>query len=194
MNSNLHKPHLAFLKWIWSSKLHEDDLVIDATLGNGFDSLFILKTILKTGHVYGLDVQQDAIDSTLKLLTKEHLDSLQHKRFHPYLICHSEIDTIPTLKKPMLVVYNLGYLPKGDKQKTTIASSTLSSLEKALKILDPKGLITVTIYPGHPEGKTEADAIESWVKTLTQKNLQILKFHTLNHETAPYVIVIQKRD
>lgn len=56
---------LPFAKSLITSHIQSDSIVIDATCGNGFDTLFLAQHVPK-GHVYGFDIQQQAIDNTAK--------------------------------------------------------------------------------------------------------------------------------
>ena len=47
------------------------DRVIDATMGNGHDTLFLSRLVGEGGKVYAFDIQKQAVDSTKKLLEKE---------------------------------------------------------------------------------------------------------------------------
>jgi hypothetical protein len=192
--SHKQKPHIAFLHWIWKSKLSPSALCIDATLGNGNDALFLLTEIIPDGICIGLDLQQQAIDSSIALLKEKLPLSLQNFQFQPHVLCHSKIDNLSLPRKPDLILYNLGYLPKSNKEITTLSTTTLISLEKGLSMLSSKGIMTITIYPGHPAGLIESQEIEKWLKTLDQKVYLILKFSMHLKEDAPYVIVIEKRE
>ena len=44
--------------------LHPGDIAIDATVGNGHDTLFLVEQVSPSGKVFGFDIQQAAIDST----------------------------------------------------------------------------------------------------------------------------------
>lgn len=63
---------------MWKKIVQKGDIVIDATCGNGHDTLALVKMVadkLGKGRVYGMDIQQSAIDSTSSLLemsTEEH--------------------------------------------------------------------------------------------------------------------------
>ena len=49
--------------------------MVDGTLGNGHDTVFLAKLVGPNGHVYGFDIQEQAIVST-----KKRLDRTQIKR------------------------------------------------------------------------------------------------------------------
>ena len=61
-----------------------------------------------------------------------------------------------------LFMYNLGYLPGGDKSITTDSATTLKSLSSALELLAVGGLLCVVCYPGHEEGARESQAVEAF--------------------------------
>ena len=47
------------------------DVVMDATVGNGHDTLFLTSLVGAGGQVIGFDIQQQAIESATKRLTAE---------------------------------------------------------------------------------------------------------------------------
>ena len=40
------------------------DIVVDGTVGNGNDTVFLAKLVGPTGKVYGFDIQKEAIERT----------------------------------------------------------------------------------------------------------------------------------
>ena len=48
--------------------LHEGEVAVDFTMGNGNDTLFLSKTVGESGKVYAFDIQEDALVSTEKFL------------------------------------------------------------------------------------------------------------------------------
>lgn len=160
------------------------DIVIDATVGNGKDTLYLCKKASE-GKVFGFDIQKQAIDQTEKRL----------QGYHNYqLFCCSHLYMKETLKdyigKISLIVFNLGYLPKGKKEITTKVSSTLQALKDSLDLLNAKGALLITVYPGHEEGAKESKAIKEWITTL--RNHQVKEFHNTENPEAPYFIEITK--
>lgn len=62
---------------VWKHVVQKGDTVIDATCGNGFDTLALLNLVADeshNGYVYALDIQKDALDKT-SLLLEESLSS-----------------------------------------------------------------------------------------------------------------------
>ncbi len=156
--------------------LDSPKILIDFTLGNGHDSAYFSS---KVKQLYAFDIQQQAINQTLinyPFLEKHHLILDSHENFDQYI---QNFD---------LGIFNLGYLPNGDKSITTNSTSTIIALEKAIHHLNPKGRIVIVIYIGHPQGQIESQAI---LEFLHQKEkITISKFEIVNRKNAPYIIII----
>ena len=124
---SLFHSHLDLAHQYWEKILQDGDLAIDATCGNGNDTLKLAEILQKSGTVIGMDIQEEAIARTKALLSKLPQETLA--RIHLYHQSHADF---PSLGDPVrLIVYNLGYLPKGNKQLTTMTQSTMDSLGKA---------------------------------------------------------------
>lgn len=161
-----------------------EDYVIDATCGNGNDTVF-LSQIAK--HVYAFDIQELAIENTKRKCSDLNLTniSLHH-------IGHEHIDSVVS-NKVKAVVYNLGYLPHSDMTITTQKESSIESIEKALPLLEPKGIIIIALYIGHPGGKSESVAIEHYTNNLDSSKYHVLKYQFTNKIDAPYLLIIEKK-
>lgn len=164
--------------------LKDSDLVVDATTGNGKDSLFLLG-LVPNGHLFGFDIQKDAINNTDNLLKDKY------NNYTLYNVSHDKLDKVLNdyIGKISLIVFNLGYLPKGDEAITTKEITTIKAIENSFKLLNKKGHIVVTIYPGHPEGLKESVSIK---KYLLKHKYCYNEYHNTNNENAPYVIDIKK--
>ncbi len=182
----MYHTHLAHL--IWKDFLRPGMTVIDATAGNGNDSLFLARCVLtpNSGWVHAFDIQEEAISQTRKKL-EENLPLPHQKRF---TLHHQSHEVFPKDLSPSLIVYNLGYLPHGDPTKTTLTNTTLNSCKNALNILAPKGLLSITTYPGHPEGSKEKSALFDWLSTLTA--YAIFHHAPLNRPNHPSFITLRK--
>ena len=158
-------------------------IAADMTVGKGNDSKHILDA---TGveRLYGFDIQKEAEDAAKKLIGED-------QRFIFRLESHEKADQY--IKEGLdLAVYNLGYLPGGDKEVTTTYKSTIKSLEKTLRLMKPNGLIIITIYPGHPQGKIESERIEKFLKSLDTKKYAVIKLAYQNRpKNPPYVMVVK---
>lgn len=167
------------------TNLKDKDLVIDATIGNGFDTLFLLEHI-NNGFLFGFDIQKDAINNTNNLLKEKYTN---YKLFN---IGHENMyKTLKEYKnKISLIVFNLGYLPNSNKKIKTNYKTTIKAIKDSLKLLNNKGHIVITIYPGHPEGLKESIEIKKYLKGL--KDYTYEEFHNTDNEIAPYVINIKR--
>lgn len=159
-------------------------IAVDMTAGNGYDSKFILDE-LDPDKLFAFDIQERAKKATYDLLG-------QKDNFEFILDSHANIDKY--IKDDLdLVIYNLGYLPKGDKNITTKADSTIKSLEKVLILLKKNGKVVMTIYPGHKEGLIESKRLDDFLGTLSYKEFTVLKMDYINKvNNPPYCVVIAK--
>lgn len=158
-------------------------IAADMTVGKGNDSKYILEN---TGveRLYGFDIQKESQEAARDLIGEDN-------RFIFHLESHEQVDEY--IKEGLdLVVYNLGYLPGGDKEITTSHKSTIKSLEKTLKLMRENGLIILTIYPGHPAGKVESEELEKYLDKLDSKKYAVMKLSYQNRpNNPPYIMVIK---
>lgn len=175
----------------WSLLLEEGDGVIDATCGNGKDSLKLASCLQKKKGtaLICIDVQEKAIENTKALIQEAAPSFFPFVQFH--LGSHEHLFS-PNTEKLKLIVYNLGYLPGGDKSFTTQVSSTLASLQKALELLSPGGVISLTCYPGHLEGAKEEKELINFSSSLNPKEWTSSIFSWNNRKASPSLLLIQK--
>lgn len=183
-----------FLKEIISA----NDIVVDFTMGNGHDTLFLAKC---AKQVYAFDIQHVAIEKTSQLLRKE--------RFVPYLLTLDQVADVKNQSGVYLIedshascrqylpyfkagIFNLGYLPGNKHETTTLASSTLIALKDALDLLIPGGRLALVVYPGHEAGKEESLVLNQFVQALDGHDYQVLSMNMVNKHLSPYLIVIEK--
>ena len=163
---------LAFSKKLLKEVIDKNSVVVDATAGNGNDTLFLAKTSAK--KVYAFDIQQLAIENTTMLIEEAELTDID--------------DKIRT------VVFNLGYLPNADHEITTLAETTLSTIKKFLLHLEIGGRIVIVVYWGHENGKVEKEALLNELQNLDQKEVEVLVYQFINQKNnAPFIIAIEKR-
>lgn len=175
--SILNKVDLIYEKFI-----KKGDIVVDATCGNGFDTLKLAKLSKK---VFAFDIQQIAIQNTKELLSKNSLDNVtlindSHHKIDKYLKIYNG--------KISLITFNLGYLPGGNKNITTNHKTTINAIKKGLNTLNKKGIILVTCYP-HEEGKKESTIILNY---LNKNNISYKIYKNTNNINAPFLIEIKK--
>jgi SAM-dependent methyltransferase len=173
---------------IWDLLLKKEDTVIDATCGNGKDSLILASILSKKGgrKLICIDIQEQALLNTKTLL--EQKTPLFFSKVDFILGSHI---TLPDTS-PKLIVYNLGYLPKGDKTLTTQADSTLVSVQNALKILTPGGALSITCYPGHLEGLKEQTLLNNFLTNLSPTSFSVTCCKWSNRNASPSLIIVQK--
>ena len=180
-------------RWIASDVLHQvvqaGDTVIDATLGNGHDTVMLAELVGESGRVIGFDIQPDAVERTAARLQENDLLD----RCELYAEGHQHIaDRVHTPVKA--AVFNLGWLPGGDKSVTTLWETTQVAISSALSLLVKGGVCTVCAYPGHDEGDRERFALMDWLSTLRPQEYNVLHHRFLNAGPgAPECFVIQKQ-
>ena len=92
-----------------------------------------------------------------------------------------------------LIVFNLGYLPGGDKERATQAETTLASLQVALDKLTVGGLLSVTMYWGHEAGKIERAAVLHWAAALDRSTYHCVHTDMCNQPNCPPEILFVTR-
>lgn len=168
-----------------------DRLVLcDFTMGNGNDTLFMSNLASQYGlKVFAFDIQSAALESTSALLKKNNAVP----NYTLINDSHSNLDLhLPPECQIGCGMFNLGYLPGGDKSVTTLRTTTLEAIAKAIDNLTCSGVVTVTIYPGHPEGKAEGELIEKYLSSLSNHDFNVLKYALCNKTDPPYVMVTQR--
>ena len=168
--------------------LRTGDFVIDATVGNGFDTCFLAESVGTSGRVLGFDLQQQAIDSTRKRLEAKGLENVRLiKQGHETLTREAESGVAA-------VMFNLGYLPRADKSVITRASTTIPALEGAIAVLRPGGVLTVLCYRGHDGGPEEFNAVHNLLSGLPE-NYDLERFNSQpDKPTAPVLLVVRKHE
>ena len=155
-----HKAHV-----IVSRYLKEGDLAVDATAGNGYDTVFLAQQVGDGGRVFAFDIQEQALRATAARLEQSGLGSrvelihCGHEQMAATLPPHSH-------GRIQAVMFNLGYLPGSDKSTVTRVEHSLPALEQARRLLAPGGIISVLAYRGHPGGLEESLAMKDALATL----------------------------
>ena len=169
--------------------LEPGDRVIDATCGNGQDTCMLAQLVGDGGKVFAFDVQAAAIEKTKELLMRENL--LRQCDLHH--MGHEHV--LNVVKEPVkLAVFNLGWLPGGDKSITTHWESTQMAIEGCLALLTPGGVCTICVYPGHAEGDRERMALEGWLAARPPQQFNILHQRFVNAGPgAPECYILQKQ-
>ncbi|MFP4069940.1 MAG: tRNA (mnm(5)s(2)U34)-methyltransferase [Verrucomicrobiota bacterium] len=140
--------------------LRRGDAAIDATAGNGHDTLELARLVGTEGRVVAVDLQDAALGATRRQLNgRGWLDRCElHLGDHATVLAKLEGSF-------QAAVFNLGYLPGSDKSVRTAPTTTLAALDHCRRLLAPGGLLLVTAYRGHPGGPEEAEAVADWMQT-----------------------------
>ncbi|TQR14663.1 class I SAM-dependent methyltransferase [Psychrobacillus soli] len=179
---------LPFTKELLASVIEKGDSVVDATAGNGHDTLFLADLVGENGHVYAFDVQKEAIQATAEKLEQANLIGQVslihdgHENVAKYV--HAEVSA---------AIFNLGYLPGSNHEIVTRGTSTVQAIESLLHLLKVGGLIVLVVYHGHEGGKEEKDVLLSFVQQLPQSYAHVLSYQFVNQQNdPPFIIAIEK--
>jgi predicted methyltransferase len=167
------------------------DLSIDATMGNGSDTGFLASAAGEKGYVFAFDIQDSAIRNT-----ESRLDALGMrdrvsliKANHELMSKHLPSDAFGKIKA---IMFNLGYLPGGDKDIITNPDSTISALNQCIQLMHPEGIITVVMYSGHSGGMAECAAIKSWAENINNEYTVAYFLAPIGSQNSPELLVIRK--
>lgn len=168
--------------------LHEGDIAVDFTMGNGHDTEFLSRAVGESGHVYAFDIQPSAVASTRKRLAESGCPE------NYTLICDSHHNVKKYVDcKIKGGMFNLGWLPGGDKSITTMRETTMPAIEAAIDLLDADAILNVAVYPGHPEGDAEGKMIEEYLSGLSRFKVCATKVKIVNSATSPYFFMIETK-
>lgn len=162
---------------------------VDATMGNGKDTLWLCGLVGETGRVYAFDVQAEAVARTRELLEREGVAD------QAALFCRGHEHMSEVVDGPVdAVMFNLGWLPGAEHGVTTRVETTLQAADAALTLLKPEGLLTICVYPGHDEGTRELNALTAWAASLDPRRYDALMKHYMNQPNDPPVLIAVKRN
>jgi len=224
-DAQLMHPHTDLAHRLWAAHLQAGDGVVDATAGNGHDTLAIVRALGRAGggSCFACDLQPVAIGSAQARMREAlHADGWRldeeggavddgstawlatspanaEVEVRWRVCCHTELlsETLPP-DSARLVVFNLGYLPGGDKSVVTTADGTVRALRAAERVVQPGGAISVTLYPGHEEGGREEAAALEYASALPMQQWSVYHHQWINNRNkrtgcpAPSLLHIQK--
>lgn len=200
--------------------LKPGNVAIDATVGNGYDTVFLAKQVGDAGKVFGFDIQPDALTVTRKRLQEQGLENRVelHQTGHEYMdrvirpafdFVDSDQDLNPpsaseTTKNkpepaddkpgknalPKVIMFNLGYRPGSDKTVTTKPQTTVDALSQAITLLAPGGLVSILIYRGHPGGQDESKYIFNWLQRVEKDGLTINVIDSVQASDTGPVLIV----
>jgi hypothetical protein len=183
--------HLEVAHFFWQRHLRPGDSVVDATCGNGHDTLFLANLLAQggvfAGKLWVYDIQDIALQRA-----QERLPASWSANIEWINACHSKLGSRGEANL-RLVVYNLGYLPGGDKEVTTLWPTTFLSLQAAMQHLLPGGALSLTCYPGHNQGQVEEEELLRLLPSLDPQQWRVWHYRCLNKVRSPSFIWLQKR-
>lgn len=191
---------LEMAHWMLKDIIKTNDVVVDATMGNGYDTQFLAEL---GANVYAFDVQEEALNATEKRLDDAGIKNQIFEKNLSNLLTEASVNLVLSgheklseyVKEPIkAAIFNLGYLPKTDKSVVTKADTTLTALDALTNQLVVGGRIAIMIYYGHEGGMEEKDAVIKWTSSLPQKDWEVTSYAPLNQiHTPPILVLIEKR-
>lgn len=173
------------VKCILKEYINSGDIVVDATLGNGNDALFLADLVGDSGQVYAFDIDAHTIESC----------SSKFKDNYPQIkLIHDSHENIDTYIDSIIsvAVFNLGYLPGSNHKIFTHAQTTLRAINKILKLLKPGGIVSIASYVEH-DNYEEFNGIKDFMKNLNPKDYKVMYMNPENQsEKAPKLFMCQK--
>lgn len=158
--SRAREPRLTECAQAWLARaLAPGGRAVDGTAGNGRDTLFLAERVAPGGRVDAFDIQAAALARARRRLAAAGLDPVVrwHRASHDRLGHHIGAAC------PSAVVFNLGWLPGGDRRIVTRPATTRAALQQTAVRLAPGGRLAVCAYRGHPGGPQEAEAVADWI-------------------------------
>ena len=208
---------------LWRAVMRPGDTVVDATMGNGWDTVALARILAdldaspagdasKPGRVVAFDVQEDALTSTrarvrealtpdqasrVDLVLKSHERMEEHVRV-PGVNAFDDDDDDAGLETDAVgvVCFNLGYLPgpTADKEVRTRRTTTVSAVASGVRVLRPGGVLTVVGYTGHEGGWEEVEAVMELVSSLDPREFTATNHSVVNRDNCPQLIAVHRKE
>lgn len=208
---------------LWRAVMRPGDTVVDATMGNGWDTVALARILAdldaspagdasKPGRVVAFDVQEDALTSTrarvresltpdqasrVDLVLKSHERMEEHVRV-PGVNAFDDDDDDSGMETDAVgvVCFNLGYLPgpTADKEVRTRRTTTVSAVASGVRVLRPGGVLTVVGYTGHEGGWEEVEAVMELVSSLDPREFTATNHSVVNRDNCPQLIAVHRKE
>lgn len=172
--------HMVLFRYI-----KDNCIAVDFTLGQGKDALFLAQQV-QVSHVYGFDIQTEAIRQSERLLQAYGVAGKLELILDGHEHCARYIPAY------QIGIFNFGFLPQGDPQVTTKRETSIMALRQAVRRLQKEGCLVLVLYPGHVEGQRECTAIEAWSAQLSSRCYSVMKVQPFNKHASPYLLIIEK--
>lgn len=173
------------------STLAPGGLYLDATCGNGHDTLFLCSVAGENGRVIGLDIQPQAAANTNALLAANGMAAIGRAE-----CCdHRELLRFAPPGSADCVMFNFGWLPGAAHDVHSTADSTLPALQAGLDALKPGGVLAAVLYSGKVIGNAEKKAAAEFFRSLPLADYTVLICEFANWaDTAPLPCFVIKRE
>lgn len=163
---------------------------LDATCGNGHDTLFLCKLAGPGGRVLGLDIQPRAVEATNARLAAAGCAEVGRA----VLGDHAALLDFVAPESQDGIVFNFGWLPGADHAVHSTAGASVQALKAALTALRPGGLLAAVLYSGRVIGSDEKQAALAFFRALPLTQYTVLVCEFANWaDTAPLPVFVWKK-
>lgn len=172
------------------SQAKKGGFYIDATMGNGNDTLLLCELAGEEGAVLAFDIQDRALEATEALLEKNgytgNVRLIQDG--------HENMDQYAGEGSADVICFNFGYLPGGDHGISTAADTSLIAIQKGLGILKSGGMLCLCIYSGGDTGFEEKNRILSYLRNLSSREYVVIvnKYYNRGNNPPMPVFIFKK--
>ena len=166
--------------------VRQGDLCVDATAGNGNDTLLLCELVGETGKVFAFDIQEQAVENTKRRLEEGGVS----ERAEVLLDSHTNMSHYAKEDSVSCIVFNFGYLPGGDHNLATRKESSVNAIHEGLRLLKKGGIMSLCIYSGGDSGFEERDAILTELKQLNPKEYLVVLSEYYNRPNNPPIPVL----
>ena len=149
-------------------QVQEGDFCIDATMGNGNDTLLLSQLCGESGKVLAFDIQEQALTATQKRLNAGHVP----ENYRLLLESHANMAEYAT------------------PDSVSRGKTSIQALTQALTLLKKGGMISLCIYSGGDSGFEERDQILDWLKNLDPHQYLVIKSEYYNRPNNPPIPVL----
>src|SRR5699024_1093846 len=181
------KSILQYSHHLLAKTLDSGDTAIDATCGNGHDTVFLCQAVGEKGHVYGFDIQDAAIANTKKRLRNKKLTNATIiKDSHSNFQHHGPVDRLTRLGG---AIFNLGWLPGSDKSLIRKADSTILALAGLLEHIQTGRMVVLVVYHRHPAVDDEKHHLMQYTPHSNQKHFHVVYDGLIDQKNKPPFIL-----
>lgn len=178
-----------FAHQLLAQAIRPGDTVIDATVGYGDDTCFLAEQVADFGHVYGFELQKEALTICDDRLTKAALNrqvtllNQGHERI---------ITALAPDIKVQAAIFSLGALSPETTAQMTLPNTTISAYHQILSRLNRGGLLIFVSEQKFNESTEELDYLSADLARLNPDHYQVSAYQGLNQKTGQ-VLAIEKQ-